>query len=121
MLVAEELDADWSRVSVEQAPADSAFANPMFGIQATGGSSTVRAHWEPLRKVGAAAREMLVTAAAAQWKVSGDQCRTENGYVLHSSGKKLAYGALVGTASKLTPPANPKLRSRGRSGSWASH
>jgi len=113
MLVAEELDADWSRVSVEQAPADPSFANPMFGIQATGGSSTVRAHWEPLRKAGAAAREMLVTAAAAQWKVSADQCRTESGHVLHSSGKKLAYGALVGAASKLTPPATPKLKEPG--------
>ena len=64
MLLAEELDADWKRVRVQQAPVDRAYNNPMFGMQATGGSTTV-AHWEPLRKAGAAAAEMLAAAAAA--------------------------------------------------------
>ncbi|MGA8005409.1 MAG: molybdopterin cofactor-binding domain-containing protein, partial [Burkholderiales bacterium] len=59
MLVAEELDADWTKVRVEQAPVDKAYANPMFGMQATGGSASVRGFWEPMRKAGAAAREML--------------------------------------------------------------
>lgn len=107
MLLAEELDADWSRVRVEQAPVDKAYANPMFGMQATGGSTTVRAHWEPLRKAGAAAREMLVAAAAARWKVGADECRTERGQVIHASGKKIGYGALVDAAAKLPVPENP--------------
>jgi isoquinoline 1-oxidoreductase beta subunit len=110
MLLAEELDADWKKVRVEQAPVDKAYDNPMFGMQATGGSTTVRAHWDPLRKAGAAAREMLVAAAAAQWKVPAGECRTEAGQVMHSSGRKLAYGALVPAASKLPVPAEPKLK-----------
>ncbi|MGD9834966.1 MAG: molybdopterin cofactor-binding domain-containing protein [Piscinibacter sp.] len=110
MMLAEELDADWKKVRVMQAPVDKAYDNPMFGMQATGGSTTVRAHWEPLRKAGAAAREMLVAAAAAQWKVPAGECRTEAGQVIHTSGKKLAYGALVPAASKLAVPAEPKLK-----------
>jgi isoquinoline 1-oxidoreductase beta subunit len=67
-LVAEELDADWKSVEVEQAPADKAYNNPLFGMQATGGSTAIRGHYEPMRKAGAAAREMLVAAAAAPWQ-----------------------------------------------------
>jgi isoquinoline 1-oxidoreductase subunit beta len=110
MLVAEELDADWKTVHVEQAPVDKAYDNPMFGMQATGGSTTVRAHWEPMRKAGAAARAMLVAAAAAQWKVTPAECRTERGQVIHKSGKKLGYGALVDTASKMPVPTTPTLK-----------
>ncbi len=110
MLVAEELDADWAQVRVEQAPADKAYNNPLFGMQATGGSTTVRAHWEPVRKAGAAARAMLVAAAAEQWKVSADQCRTEAGHVISASGKKLSYGALALAAAKLPVPENPPLK-----------
>ncbi len=110
MLLAEELDADWSKVSVEQAPVDKAYANPMFGMQATGGSTTVRAHWEPLRKAGAAAREMLVAAAAAQWKLDAALLRTANGQVIAPDGRKLSYGALVAAASTQAVPANPKLK-----------
>ncbi|MBX3606529.1 MAG: xanthine dehydrogenase family protein molybdopterin-binding subunit [Piscinibacter sp.] len=110
MLVAEELDADWNSVRVEQAPVDKAYANPMFGMQATGGSTTVRAHWEPVRKAGAAAREMLVAAAAAQWKVPVTECRTEAGQVIHRGGRKLAYGALVDAASRMPVPEAPTLK-----------
>ncbi len=110
MLVAEELDADWKKVSVEQAPVDQAYANPMFGMQATGGSTTIRAHWEPMRKAGAAAREMLVAAAAAQWQVDPASCRTEAGQVVHASGKKLSYGKLVEAAARQAVPAEPKLK-----------
>ncbi|MGH8746417.1 MAG: molybdopterin cofactor-binding domain-containing protein, partial [Burkholderiales bacterium] len=67
MRLAEELDADWDKVGVEQAPVDKAFANPMFGMQATGGSASVRGFWEQMRKAGAAAREMLIAAAAQAW------------------------------------------------------
>jgi isoquinoline 1-oxidoreductase subunit beta len=110
MLLAEELDADWSKVSVVQAGADKAFANPMFGMQATGGSTTVRAHWEPLRKAGAAAREMLVAAAAAQWKVEASTLRTEKSKVIGPGGKTLTYGALVAAAAEQTVPDKPALK-----------
>ncbi len=110
MLLAEELDADWKKVRVQQAPVDKAYNNPMFQMQATGGSTTVHAHCEPLRKACAAAREMLVAAAAAQWKVPASECRTAAGQVIHASGKKLAYGALVPAASKLPVPEQPTLK-----------
>ncbi len=110
MLVAEELDADWSRVRVEQAGVDKAFVNPIFGIQATGGSTAVRGHWEPMRKAGAAARAMLIAAAADTWKADAADCRTEKGMVIHKSGKKLSYGALAEKAAKLTPPKDVKLK-----------
>jgi isoquinoline 1-oxidoreductase subunit beta len=110
MLLAEELDADWGRIRLEQAPVDPAFINPMFGIQATGGSTTVRAHWDPLRKAGAAAREMLVAAAAARWKVDAASLRTENGQVIGANGRTIGYGALVAAASRQPVPANPKLK-----------
>ncbi|MFZ2650205.1 MAG: xanthine dehydrogenase family protein molybdopterin-binding subunit [Burkholderiaceae bacterium] len=111
MLLAEELDADWSRVGVMQAPADPAYVNPMLGIQATGGSTTIRAHWEPLRKAGAAAREMIVAAAAAQWKLDAASLRTENSFVIDAKGRKLSYGALASLAAKLPVPTQPKLKS----------
>ncbi|MBT9503590.1 MAG: xanthine dehydrogenase family protein molybdopterin-binding subunit [Burkholderiaceae bacterium] len=111
MLLAEELDADWKLVGVEQAPVDQAYNNPMFGMQATGGSTTVRAHWTPLREAGAAAREMLVAAAAAQWKVEAASLRTERSHVIGPGGKKLSYGALVADASQQAVPAKPKLKS----------
>jgi isoquinoline 1-oxidoreductase beta subunit len=110
MLLAEELDADWSKVRVEQSPASAAYNNPMFGMQATGGSTTVRAHWEPLRKAGAAARAMLVAAAAAQLKVDAATLRTDKGQVIAANGKKLGYGALVAAAAQQPVPANPPLK-----------
>ncbi|TMH84503.1 MAG: xanthine dehydrogenase family protein molybdopterin-binding subunit, partial [Betaproteobacteria bacterium] len=110
MLVAEELDADWSRVRVEQAGVDQAFANPIFGMQATGGSTSVRGHWEPMRKAGATARAMLIAAAAETWKADPAECRTERGMVIHASGKKLSYGQLADKAAKLAPPKDVKLK-----------
>ena len=111
MLVAEELDADWSKIKVQQAQADAAFNNPIFGMQATGGSTSVRGHWEPMRKAGAAARAMLVAAAAERWKASPADCRTEKGMVVHKSGKKLSYGQLADAAAKQPVPAEAKLKS----------
>ncbi|MFY7865828.1 molybdopterin cofactor-binding domain-containing protein [Roseateles sp.] len=110
MMVAEELDADWALVGVEQAPADTAYNNPMFGMQGTGGSTTVRAHWTPLRSAGAAARQMLVAAAADLWKVDAAQLRTERSHVIAPSGKKIPYGALVERASQQAVPAKPGLK-----------
>jgi len=110
MLVAEELDADWPLVGVEQAPVDQAYNNPMFGMQATGGSTTVRANWLPMRQAGAAAREMLVAAAAAQWQVDASTLTTDKGTVSGPGGKKASYGSLVAAASRLPVPAKPKLK-----------
>jgi isoquinoline 1-oxidoreductase subunit beta len=110
MMIAEELDADWRRVRVEQAPVDKAYANPAFQMQATGGSTTVRGHWEVVRKAGAAARAMLVAAAAEQWKTTPDKCRTQVGRVHHADGRSLRYGELVALAAKQTAPANPPLK-----------
>ncbi|HEX2011210.1 MAG TPA: xanthine dehydrogenase family protein molybdopterin-binding subunit [Roseateles sp.] len=111
MLVAEELDADWKMVGVEQAPVDQAYNNPMFGMQATGGSTTVRAHWTPVRQAGAAAREMLVAAAAERWKADPATLRTAAGQVLAPDGRKIGYGALVPAASRQPVPAKPMLKS----------
>ncbi len=110
MLIAEELDADWSSVRVEQAPVDKAFNNPYFKMQATGGSTSIRAHWQPMREAGAAARSMLVAAAAQTWKVPVSECRTESGQVIHGSGKSLAYGDLVTSAAKQDVPAKVVLK-----------
>jgi isoquinoline 1-oxidoreductase beta subunit len=110
MLVAEELDADWKAVGLEQAPADAAYNNPMFGMQATGGSTSIRGHYQPMRQAGAAAREMLVAAAAASWGVDPADCRTEGGRVVHADGRSIAYGDLVEAASSLPLPASPKLK-----------
>lgn len=110
MLVAEELDADWKLVSVEQAPSDTAFNNPLFGMQATGGSTTVRAFYMPMRQAGAAAREMLVAAAAKQWGVSAASLKTSASHVMGPQGKKLSYGQLVAAAAKEAVPAKPVLK-----------
>ncbi|MBB4844579.1 isoquinoline 1-oxidoreductase beta subunit [Paucibacter oligotrophus] len=112
MLVAEELDADWKLVAVEQAPAHTAYNNPLFGMQATGGSTTIRAHWTPLRQAGAAAREMLLAAAAEQLKIDVSHLRSERSHVIAPGGKKLSYGALVEAASRQPVPDKPLLKSR---------
>jgi len=106
MIVADELEADWEQVRVEQA-----LAEPKYGRMGTGGSSSVRTTYEPLRKAGAAAREMLVAAAAAQWKVEPSSCRAERGAVLHpASGRRAGYGELVSAAAELPVPGDPKLK-----------
>jgi isoquinoline 1-oxidoreductase subunit beta len=111
MLVAEELDADWSKIRVEQAPANPAYGNPAFnGLQATGGSASVRGFWDPMRKAGATARAMLVGAAADTWKVDRAECHTEKGMVVHKSGKKLSYGQLAEAAAAQPAPANVTLK-----------
>ena len=105
MILAEELDADWSRVKAEFAPAAPAYFNPMFGRQATGGSTAVRAYWTPLRTAGATARELLLQAAAQQWRVERSACHARNGWVIHdASGNQLSYGALAAAAAKLPVP-----------------
>lgn len=110
MLAAEELDADWSKIKAEFAPVDPAYNNPMFGMQATGGSTTVRAFWQPVREAGAAARAVLVAAAAAQWGVDAAQLRTEKSSVIHPDGQRLRYGELAAKAAQMTVPTDIKLK-----------
>jgi isoquinoline 1-oxidoreductase beta subunit len=112
MIMAEEMDADWSKVVVEHAPpSDALYANPMLGVQATGNSNSIRAFWTPLRKAGAATRMMLVQAAAQGWGVDPATCRTASGQVIHdASNRTIGYGALTGRAAALKPPADPPLK-----------
>ena len=110
-LVAEELDVEWSQVSVEQSPAGEEYFNPLFGIQGTGGSSMVRGSWTQLREAGAKARAMLVAAAAARWGVAVDQCRTEAGNVIRTDSRdRLSYGALAEEAAALPVPEAVTLK-----------
>jgi isoquinoline 1-oxidoreductase subunit beta len=113
MILAEELDAPFEHVAVVAAPPDEKlYANPLLGFQATGGSTSVRAFWKPMRIAGAAARALLVQAAATKWSVDPASCRTENGGVLHdASAQKAAYGELAQAAAELTPPQDPPLKS----------
>ena len=110
MLVAEELECDWTKVRSELAPAGAAYAHTMFGMQMTGGSSSVVNSWEQLRTVGAMARTMLITAAANQWKVDPAKCRAENGVVIGPAGQKANYGALAGAANALKVPEKVALK-----------
>ena len=109
MIVAEELDADWSKVKVVQAPLDT----EKFRGQSTGGSGAIRGSYKRLRVAGATARFLLVAAAANRWNVDPSSCITNNGFVIHEpSGKKLGYGELAEEASKITVPANVPLKNR---------
>lgn len=109
MILAEELEADWKEINIEQAG-----ASTLFGDQTTGGSASVRTTWDPMRKAGAQAREMLIGAAAQQWNVPRESCKAENSSVGHSaSGRKLTYAALATMAGKLPVPDNPPLKTGG--------
>ena len=112
MLIAEELEVDLSQVTLEAAPPDDKlYANPLLGFQVTGGSTSVMAMWEPLRRAGATARVMLIAAAAAEWNVDPSSCRAEHGEVIHPpTGQRLKYGALVDAAAKLPVPASVTLK-----------
>ena len=100
-VIADEMDADWTKVTVKQAVGDA-----KYGDQNTDGSRSVRYLFEPMRKMGAMARAMLITAAAKTWKVPETECTAENHFVIHSSGKKLGFGDLVETAKSLEIPTN---------------
>ncbi len=140
MLVAEEMDVPMAQVAVEQAPVDGIYNNlatvvdglPFhpdddgaikravghvtaramreIGVMVTGGSSSVKDLWLPMRQAGASARDALVRAAAAQWKVAPAECRTEGGFVLHANGQRLAYGALASAAAALPLAADAPLK-----------
>lgn len=109
-LVAEELEVDWQTLHFEQAPVDPVYSNPAFGLQGTGGSTSIKAFWEPMRQAGAAAREMLITAAAETWRVDHSTCHARASAVHHASGKSLTYGQLAAKAAQVPAPGKVKLK-----------
>ena len=107
MILAEELEADWNEISIEQAG-----ASTLFGDQTTGGSASVRTTWDPMRKAGASAREMLISAAALEWGVPRASCKAQNSAVIHSdSNRRMTYGELANKAASLPVPTDPPLKS----------
>ena len=110
MLIAEELEIDLRRVKVEAAPVGAAYAHPQVGIQFTGGSQSIATEWDRFRKAGAAAREMLLAAAAEAWGVDRAGLRAENGRVLGPGGRALTYGQLVDRARTQPVPTDPPLK-----------
>ncbi|GAB3969806.1 xanthine dehydrogenase family protein molybdopterin-binding subunit [Spirosoma terrae] len=107
IIVAEELDADWKKVVVEQAPLDT----KKFERQVAGGSGSIPHSWQRLRKAGATARYMLLEAGAKRWSVSASECSTEKGFVIHKgSNRRLSYGELASEAAKVTAPTDVKLK-----------
>src|SRR5947209_484576 len=107
MLVAEELEAEWERIAVEQADLD----EQRYGPQYAGGSAVVRTSWAPLRHAGAAARLLLVRAAAEAWSVDATHCVTERGQVRHAASHRVAsYESLAATAAALPTPTDVKLK-----------
>ncbi len=105
MIVADELDVDWKNVIVKQAPLNT----ESFTRQVAGGSQSIRQSWQGLRTAGATARQMLKNAAASQWKVSPEDCKTEAGYVI-SGEKKISYGEIASLAATMEVPAEVKLK-----------
>lgn len=116
MIAADELEADWKQVRYESAPAADPYKDPLMGgMQLTGGSTSIRHMFEPLRKAGAAAREMLRMAAAQSWGVPAGECEAYRGTVRHGkSGRSLSYGELCEKASKFPIPQNPPLKKEGQ-------
>src|SRR5262245_4172708 len=112
MLIAEELEVDLDQVRLEHAPPNEAlYANPLIGIQATGGSTAIRAAWTPMRKAGATARTMLVSAAAKRWNVDPMSCRAHAGEVLHpATGRRIKYGEIAAVAAQLSVPQDVVLK-----------
>jgi len=106
MILAEELEADWKQIEIEQAG-----ASTLYGDQTTGGSASVRTTWDPMRKAGAAAREMLISAAALTWNVPRSGCTAEAGHIKHAaSNRSLSYGELVERAATLPIPTDVPLK-----------
>jgi isoquinoline 1-oxidoreductase subunit beta len=111
MIIADELEADWKKVKIQPAPAGAEYRDPVWGMQSTGGSTSIRHMHDTLRKAGAAAREMLVLAGSEALKAPLRECAAVNGMVRNmKSGKGLSYGKLVFEASRLTVPKDPALK-----------
>jgi len=106
MILAEELEADWKQIEIEQAG-----ASTLYGDQTTGGSASVRTTWDPMRKAGAAAREMLISAAALTWGVTRSSCTAQSGSIVHAaSNRRLSYGELSAKAAMLPIPSDVTLK-----------
>src|SRR5205814_9443483 len=105
MILAEELDADWTKVRFEPAPVDPVYNHPVFHMQITGGSTSTSSSFDQFRNAGAAARAMLVTAAAQRWNVDAASCRAEKSIVIHSaSNRRLPDGQVADGGTNDTPP-----------------
>lgn len=114
MIIMEELGGDWERLHVVDAAAAAVYNNPMFGIQATVGSFSVRGWYAELRRIGAAAREMLVDAAATQWGVPAGECTVGNNRITHgASGRHVTFGSVATRAAQLPVPQHPRLKDAG--------
>src|SRR5262245_57313123 len=108
MIVAEELEADWTKVKVLQAPLDK-----NFDRQVTGGSGAIPHSWKRLRTAGATAKQMLIAAAAKKWNIDSGECSAENSFVIHKkTGNKISYGELAEEAAKIPVPANVQFKDR---------
>ena len=112
MLIAEDLDADWSQMRSALAPAGDVYKDPVFGMQMTGGSGTIAHSFVQYREIGAKARMMLVAAAAEQWKVTPAQCSTSKGFVVGPAGQKASYGSLADAAMRQPMPATVALKAQ---------
>jgi isoquinoline 1-oxidoreductase beta subunit len=111
MILMEELGGDWKRLKVEDAPAAAIFNNPVFGMQITAGSFSVRGWYTELRRTGAAGREMLVSAAAKKWGVPAAECAAAGSIITHApSGRTCTYGSVASAAAALPVPAQPVLK-----------
>jgi isoquinoline 1-oxidoreductase beta subunit len=111
MLLADEMDADWSQVVSQLAPAADVYRDPIRGMQLVGGSGSIATSFQQYRELGARARAMLVAAAADRWKINADRCRTEASVVRGPSGEKATYVELAGDASRLPVPTTVQLKS----------
>src|SRR5579859_175416 len=110
MILADEMDADWALVIAQLAPAADVYKDPLFGIQMVGGSGSIAHSYQQYRELGARTRAMLVNAAAEQWKVAPEQCRTEASVVYGPGGKSAKYAELAEAAAKQPVPATVKLK-----------
>ena len=110
MILADELGADWKRVQVKQALAGEPFKDPMWKMQFTGGSTSLRHRWDLFRNVAASAREMLIQVAAQEWGAKSVDCKAENSRILHSDGRSLSFGRLCQKAAALPVPQKPPLK-----------
>src|ERR1044071_4690240 len=110
MVLADEMDADWSEVVPELAPAADVYKDPVFGIQMVGGSGSIAHSFQQYRELGAKTRAMLVAVAAERWKVTPDQCRTENSVVYGPGNRSASYAELADDAAKKPVPQNVKLK-----------
>src|SRR5579871_5623782 len=110
MVLADEMDADWSQVTAELAPAADVYKDPVFGIQMVGGSGSIAHSFQQYRELGAKTRALLIAAAAEKWQVQPEQCRTEASVVHGPSGQSATYANLAEAASRVSVPENVPLK-----------